>query len=156
MLLCLKTPEAEVELQLPEVLQDHPANRTVVDSRILLRLRCSERLALGLISIFPSCKGALRVSVSFKEKQVWCGSAVSTCKHLPCHSPPNRLTLELRPLLHQPCSQQVPQHLPHWVTTACAFLRVTIQTQLGSQAALPELEPLLCVHNPHGCVTSWP
>ena len=67
-LLCLKTPEAEVAVQSPKVLQCHPASRSVVDSRILLCLRCSERLGLGLISIFPSCRSAPRVSRSFKEK----------------------------------------------------------------------------------------
>lgn len=31
------------------------------------------------------------------------------------------------------------------VTRACAFLRVTVQTQLGSQAALPKLQSFRCV-----------
>lgn len=67
----LKTPKAEVELQLPEMLQDHPDSSIVVDSRILLHLRHCKRLVLSLISIFPSCEGALWVSISFKEKEIW-------------------------------------------------------------------------------------
>lgn len=149
--------EAEVALALPKALRCCPTSRSTVASRILQHQRCSESLVWGLIpSSFPSCTSALRVWYpSERNRTDSNGSVASMCKHLPYSHPHLFLVSEgLSSCISPRVELGAAGSSRNGAASACAFLRVAVQTQLELQAALPALQSFFCVPNPHGCVSS--